>query len=233
MPSYCMRGQWCFYRASLPHTGLLTLMRIASFVWCSTWTSQVIFLLCPMWYSHPASCLRVDKDWCAFWAEGLLARCVVILQISREKNLHTILRWAWAHPVTARSHIYLTLSASETVHMASKTLMDTLEVRIQPLGLYGLVHRKTWRIWRWQRLRQKCWHWCLGVNSQLKDLHLQLICVSDLENDYINPHDASVTLNTWAVSLKITVPLYITACTHSRVGTIHVCGPYQFMPNKL
>ena len=36
-----------------------------------------------------------------------------------------------------------------------------------------------------------------------KTIYVQLISLSDLENDFVNPHDASAALNKWTVSSLI------------------------------
>ena len=46
------------------------------------------------------------------------------------------------------------------------------------------------------------------VLSWLNALHLQLISLSDLENDFVNPHDASAAINYWVVR-EISLPVQL------------------------
>ena len=58
--------------------------------------------------------------------------------------------------------------------------------------------------------------------------HVQLISLSDLENDFVNPHDSSAALNKWVVSMLAFMALNA-RCSCSKSSSIvaaqqdHIC----------
>lgn len=63
---------------------------------------------------------------------------------------------------------------------------------------------------------------------------LQLISLSDLENDFVNPHDASAAINKWVVSLLCSMPTIhqrrlLIKCACSLLNTLEK----QYLPHGL